>query len=394
MKKIKAAFFAEILIEDFDGASRTMFQLINRIDPARFEFLFICGTGPDRLSGFECLKIPVITLPINSSYTMALPVLVKTTIKEKLQEFMPDVIHIATPSLLGTFAVRYGQKNQLPVLTIYHTHFISYIDYYLKHTPFLINKVKQLVAESHKTFYNQCSQVYVPSESIKDELIMMGIEIERMKIWKRGMDTHLFSPKRKNTSYLRRLTGNNLPTILFASRLVWEKNLDTLFSIYDLVQQKGIPINFLIAGDGIAKASCEARMKNAVFTGKVDHQTMAVLYASAAVFVFPSVSETYGNVVLEAMASGLPCVIADGGGSKDFIEQGVNGFKCAAYDAEDYVEKIQLLLKDPLIRDQFIEKGLEHSGELDWGKLATIYFNDLQELALQSQLALAEERHD
>lgn len=388
MKKIKVAFFAEILIEDFDGASRTMFQLINRIDPARFEFLFICGTGPDRLSGFECLKIPVITLPINSSYTMALPVLVKTIIKEKLQEFLPDVIHIATPSLLGTFALRYGQKNQLPVLSIYHTHFISYIDYYLKHTPFLINKVKQMVAESHKTFYNQCSQVYVPSESINNELIMMGIEIGRMKIWKRGMDTLLFSPKRKNTSYLNDLTGNNLPTILFASRLVWEKNLETLFSIYDLIQQKGIKVNFLIAGDGIAKVSCEARMKNAVFTGKVDHHTLAVLYASATLFVFPSVSETYGNVVLEAMASGLPCVIADGGGSKDFIEQGSNGFKCAPYDPEDYVEKIQLVLKDRLIRDQFIGKGLEHCRELDWGKLANVYFNDLQELAFQSQPAL------
>lgn len=394
MKRIRVAFFAEILIEDFDGASRTMFQLINRIDPGRFEFLFICGSGPDQLAGFECLKIPAITLPLNTNYTMALPVLVKTTIKEKLQEFVPDVIHIATPSLLGSFALRYAQKNQLPVLTIYHTHFISYIDYYLKHTPFLINKVKQLVAESHKTFYNQCDRIYVPAESIKNELTMMGIELKRMTIWKRGMDTRLFSPERKDLNYLRQLTDNHLPTILFASRLVWEKNLDTLFGIYDLIQLKGIRVNFLIAGDGIAKVPCEARMKNAVFTGKVDHDTLAVLYASATVFVFPSVSETYGNVVLEAMASGLPCVIADGGGSKDFIEQGLNGFKCAPYDAEDYVEKIQLILKDPLIRDQFIAKGLQCSRALNWEQLADVYFNDLEELALQSQFALADALSD
>lgn len=388
MKTIKVAFFAEILIADFDGASRTMFQLIDRIDPNRFEFLFICGTGPDQIKGFECLKIPAIALPINTGYTMALPVLVKNEIKEKLQEFLPDVIHIATPSLLGTFALKYGQKHQLPILTIYHTHFISYIDYYLKHAPFLINKVKQMVAENHKNFYNQCHQIYVPSESIKDELTLIGIEVKRMRIWKRGMDTGLFSPLHKNMAYLKQLTGNDLPTILFASRLVWEKNLETLFAIYDLIESKDLKINFLIAGDGIARASCEARMKKAVFTGKVDHQTLAVLYASANLFLFPSVSETYGNVVIEAMASGLPCIIADGGGSKDFIDQGVNGFKCRPHDPGCYVEKIEWLLKDELLRSQFIKKGLQSSREMDWGQLATVYFDNLEEMAFQAQLEL------
>jgi len=381
MKKIRVAFFAEILIEDFDGASRTMFQLINRIDPKKYEFLFICGTGPDHILNFNCIKVPAVSLPINSNYKMALPSLAKNVIKEHIKSFKPHVIHIATPSLLGNFALKYAGKNSLPVITIYHTHFISYIDYYLKHTPFLINKVKKMIAKSHREFYNQCHKIYVPSVSIKEELQEIGIKPSLMRLWKRGIDLTLFSPEKGNADLLRTLTGNDQPTIIFASRLVWEKNLETLFSIYDLCTARKIEVNFLIAGDGTARKACEIRMKNAVFTGKVHHQELAALYASSTLFLFPSISETYGNVVTEAMASGLPCIIADGGGSKDLIEQGVNGYKCSPYDAEDYIAIIQLLLSDKHLYNHIREEGLKSSKECDWNQLAPIYFADIDQLA-------------
>lgn len=177
------------------------------------------------------------------------------------------------------------------------------------------------------------------------------------------------------------MTGNDNPTILFASRLVWEKNLETLFEIYAIMQDRQPEVNFIVAGDGVACKACEAKMPNTVFTGKVDHKTLSVLYASSTLFLFPSVSEAYGNVVLEAMASGLPCVIANGGGSKDFIEQGINGFKCEPYNAACYVERIELLLKSNSLREQFIEEGLQYSSRLSWEHLASVYFDDLAEMA-------------
>ncbi len=377
MNRIKVAFFAEILIEDFDGASRTMFQLIKRIDHKKFEFLFICGVGPDEIQGFECIKIPVIDLPINEGYTMALPIMVKKELVKKLKIFKPDVIHIATPSLLGNFSLKYAIKNNLPVLTIYHTHFISYIDYYLKHTPFLINRVKHIMAENQKEFYNKCDKIYVPSDSIKSELENIGILPFKMKIWKRGIDHELFSPQHKDLELIRKLVGNDHPNVIFVSRLVWEKNLETLFRIYDKIQASNLAINLLVAGDGGAKKACMLKMPNAVFTGKVNHPELAAIYASADVFLFPSVSESYGNVVLEAMASGLPCVIADGGGSKDLIEQGVNGFKCEPNNEEDYLEKILLILNNKELKDQFVSEGLNYTYQLSWDQLANEYFNDL-----------------
>ena len=307
MKKIKVAFFAEILIEDHDGATRTMFQLLKRIPKASFEFLFICGSGPDDVAGFECLKIPSVTLPVNTNYIMSLPLLAFPKMNDKLQEFEPDVIHIATPSPLGQYAIRYAKEHYLPVISIYHTHFISYVDYYLKHLPFLIDFVKSKMSVSMTAFYNQCDQVYIPSESIAAELAAMGIDENRMKIWKRGIDTDLFSPLKRDVSVMREITGNDHPTILFASRLVWEKNLETLFRIYDRLQISNPEYNLIVAGDGAAGRFCKTRMVKAYCIGTADHEKLSVLYASADVFVFTSVSESYGNVVPEAMASGLPC---------------------------------------------------------------------------------------
>ncbi len=136
-------------------------------------------------------------------------------------------------------------------------------------------------------------------------------------------------------------------------------------------------------GDGTARQACEERMPKAAFTGKIEHQYLSILYASADVFLFPSVSETYGNVVVEAMASGLPCVIADGGGSKDFIEQGVNGFKCSPYNAADYLEKIELILNNKILSIQLSAEGLKISRQLSWEQLVYTYFDDVSNLVIK-----------
>ena len=384
LTKIKIAFFAEILIEDFDGASRTMFQLIHRIPADRFEFLFICGVGPDTLAGFECMRIPAATIPINRTYKMAIPWFSGGRLRKKLQAFQPDIIHIATPSLLGEFALKYALEKEIPVLTIYHTHFISYVDYYLKSSPRLASFIRSLIAKSQHAFYNRCDRIYVPSAEMRSVLLSWNVEAWRLQLWQRGMDTQLFSPEKKDKAMLRALVGNDDPVILFASRLVWEKNLETLIAIYQLSQDRNLPFNFLVVGDGIALEDCKRRMPKAIFTGKVDHEQLSIFYASADVFLFPSISESYGNVVVEAMASGLPCVIADGGGSRNFIQQGQNGFLCQPNNAEDYLNHISTLIQDTRLHQQFVTEGLRYSKTLSWDDLAATYFKDLSAMASQS----------
>ena len=277
MAKIKVAFFADILIKDHDGAVRTMYQLINRIDETAFEYLFIFGKGPGMVAGFETFKVPSVIVPLNMNYAIALPWLVKHQLTERLNGFSPQVVHIATPSLLGHFGLQYASERHIPVITIYHTHFISYIDYYFKHTPFLIKAAKKILVDNHRAFYNRCDKVYVPSDSIKAELATIGITPGKMKIWKRGIDNRLFSPAKRNTKLMQQLTGNTNPVVLFASRLVWEKNLETLFEIYLGLKTSRPDINFLVVGDGSALKACRLKMKDALFTGSVDHAYLSVL---------------------------------------------------------------------------------------------------------------------
>lgn len=390
-KKIKVAFFAETLKENCDGAVRTMYQIINRIPRDQFEFLFICGDEKKVIENlaFKTIQLPAITIPFNRNYKMALPYFVNNRLYQQLDSFQPDVVHIATPSLLGRFALYYAQQRDLPVISIYHTHFLSYIEYYLKNTPILIEPVKNRMVKNYRAFYDNCDLVYVPTTEMIKDLAAVGHPTNNLKLWQRGIDKQLFNPHKKDKAYLQAYVQNNKPNILFASRLVWEKNLETLIDLYQLNEAKNRPYNILVAGDGIAKESLQSQMPNAFFFGQVEHEELAVLYASSDCFFFPSITETYGNVVVEAMASGLPCVIANGGGSKNFITQGVNGFVCTPTDAAAYFEKIDSLLYDPKLYEQVVTNGLKYTQQLNWEDLVDVYFQDLRRLTNKTQLVAA-----
>ena len=175
------------------------------------------------------------------------------------------------------------------------------------------------------------------------ELSEFGFNRGLMSIWPRGINLSLFSPDRSDKAFIQSITKNGNKNIFFASRLVWEKNLETLCNLYDLIQARDLPYNLVIAGDGLAREELKSRMPHAHLLGHVDHDELCVLYASSDYFVFTSDTETFGNVIIEAMASGLPSIIADGGGSRSLINHGVTGYKVEPTDAEAYLEKIELL---------------------------------------------------
>jgi glycosyltransferase involved in cell wall biosynthesis len=382
VKKIKIAFFAEILIEEFDGASRTMFQILHRIPKEHFDFLFICGVGPDEIMGYPVVKVPAVTIPFNSTYKMAVPALAAGRIRAQVADFQPDVVHIATPSSLGSFALKYAQNAGIPVITIYHTHFVSYIAYYLRALPFLVAPVRGILSRFQTRFYNACQKVYIPSESIAAELVQDGLHSDLITIWRRGIRADLFHPNKRDTARLRQQTNTtNEPLVLFASRLVWEKNLQALIDVYRLSQERGLTWHFVVVGDGVAADACKRAMPKATFLGTLDHHALAQVYASADVFMFPSISESYGNVVVEAMASGLPVVIADGGGSRDFINQGVNGFRCTHDAPEAYMQHIEQILTDSALHGRLSVNARQYAESFSWEALVQQYFGDVRTLA-------------
>lgn len=381
MKKIRVAFFAEILIEDFDGASRTMYQILNRIPRDDFEFMFFCGVPPDKELGFDVFQLPTITIPYNTSYEAALPFLAKKKLTQKLEAFNPDIIHFASPSPLGSFANKYGKANNIPVVSIYHTHFISYVKYYFDFAKFTIPYFQRKVKEITKRFYRDPQIVYVPTrEIIKDLKEKCELDGHNLKLWQRGINNKLFNPVKKDKAYIRELVGNDKPNILFVSRLVWEKNLQCLIDLYRKCEAEKAEVNFIVAGDGVVRKELQRKMPNAKFLGMLGHEELARVYASSDIFFFPSVTETYGNVVIEAMASGIPCVVANGGGPKSIITHGVNGMLCEADNIQEFWDTIQALLNDKERYHKMVHDGLEFTDSLSWDRLVNIYFEDLKYL--------------
>jgi len=380
MSKTRVAFFVEMMTEDLDGCIRTVHQIIQRIPEDRFEFIFITGVMPQEELDWEIKKLPSIDLLINRPYRMVWSMDYKSQIKQILDDFQPDVIHYTSPSLMASYALSYGKKHQIPVSTIYHTHFVSYTDYYLRNIPFMIPVMRKLLVAITRPIYDDCDVVFVPTQVMIDELNQYGLRTDHYVLWQRGLNHAVFHPGRRQEGYFKSLTGNDGPVIFFASRLVWEKNLETLIKVYELSEERGLGYNFVLAGTGKADEAVKARMPNAHFTGNVSHDQLATMYASADVFLFPSDTETYGNVVVEAMASGLPCVIANGGGSRSFIEHGKSGFLCSVHDAEDYLQSIQRIIDEPDLRQQFIEEGIKVAAPLSWNALAKRYFDYVEGL--------------
>lgn len=380
-KKVKVAFFTDILTRDFDGAIKTMYQLIDRIPDSDFEYLFFCGIRPKQKMQFRCVKVPTIIIPFNISYQAAIPRLRRVKLIMELIRFKPDVIHISTPSSLGFFGLKYAKRNQIPVLTIYHTHFISYMRYYFTRIPFMVKLAESIIQKRYLRFYNKCDLIYVPTKQIINELQEYGIPEKLMTLWQRGLNANFFNPGRRDEAYIRHLTGNDKPCILFASRIVREKNIETLFGVYDEIEAQQLDVNFIVAGSGVAEEEARERMPHAIFLGFLDHEALGKVYASTDVFVFTSISESYGNVVVEAMACGCVPVIAQGGGSQALVEDGKTGFLCDPNDSKAYIEKIKLLMSDKALKERIQAAGYAYTANLSWDSLTRKYFEDIKVLA-------------
>ena len=383
---IKVAFFADILSKDFDGASRTMFQIISRIDSSKFTFNYITGhdiMDSQDIPASKRYETSSVSVPFQKRYKMAIPGLENQKLKRKMKMINPDIIHIATPSLLGQWAVKYANKNGIPVITIFHTYFSSYLQYYFKNVRWLVKPIVSYLNRVQRNFYNACNVVLVPSLSMKEELINIGVDSSRITIWERGINKGLFNPQNKDVEYIQSVVGNRKKNILFVSRLVWEKNLEDLIALYKMVTEKELPYNFIVAGSGHAEKKVKKEMPSAIFTGNLTHKELSKLYASVDILFFPSISETFGNVVLEGLASGTPAIVADKGGTKDMIQDGYNGFICRNGDINEYLEKITQILEDEDSLKILSNNSFESSKKYNWDDLTIKYFDLVEQYALK-----------
>jgi glycosyltransferase involved in cell wall biosynthesis len=359
-RNLRIAYFAGTMKPEQDGVTRVLYRTIDALRLRGIESMFFSPIVPSlEQQRVPMVQVPSLVIPLYKDYRIAVPG--KRHFERRLAEFAPDVIHINSPCPLGHAAVRYGKRNGIPVVATYHTHFPRYARYYKIQTfeLFSWNYLRLL--------YNDCSVVYVPSEPVQAELRAHGFETT--EFLPHGVDTSVFSPERRSEEW-RRVHGVDGKTVLlFAGRLVWEKDLRVLADAYARIMAKRDDAVLVLAGDGPIREELAGLMPGAKFLGQLGVPDLSRAYASSDVFVFPSTTETFGNVTIEAMASGVPPVCAAEGGASGFVKPGVTGQLAAARDGADFASKIELLLDRPDLRTEMGKAALEFARGQSWEKI-------------------------
>ena len=359
-----------------DGVSLTLNRLVRHLETQDVQVRVFAPTieDPPVDHAGTLVPVPSIAAPGRAEYRVSLGI--GPSAMRQLEAFDPTLFHIATPDLLGYHALRTAGRWEVPVVASYHTHFSSYLRYYR------LGILEPVVWAYLRHFYRTCIHTYVPSTAMANILREHGIT-RGLHLWQRGVDTGRFHPGRRSETWRRDHGLDDRPVVAFVSRLVWEKGLDVFADVVRQLEAQGVVHQSLIVGDGPARDDLEARLPNTVFTGYLEGTTLATAYASSDVFLFPSDTETFGNVTLEAMASGLPTVCADAVGSRDLVVDGTTGRLCPPDDTPAFTRAVRHLLTDPDARRDMGQAALDRAQDFRWeailSRMNTYYDDALEE---------------
>ena len=285
-----------------------------------------------------------------------------------------DVAHITTPGPVGLAARYLARRHRRPIIGSFHTNLGDYARA-LGREGAVGRTVGRGLDDYMRWLYRPCDRVLVPSHETRMDLIDQGYGPQQLSVWTRGVDAQQFSPDRRSAS--RRQSwgvGDDVPVLLYAGRLSREKRLDRLVDIVAAISVRHVPYRLVIAGDGPMRRELRSRLPHAHFCGAVAHHEMGSVMASADVFVFPSDTDTFGNVVLEAQASGLPAVVSSEGGPRGAIVDGVSGFVCTDGQIRDFSHHVSQLLEDASLRRQCALEARRQAMRRDWPEtLAPLY---------------------
>ncbi|MFP8487786.1 glycosyltransferase family 4 protein [Gracilimonas sp. Q87] len=365
MKELRIALFTGNYNHIKDGVSLTLNRLVKFLEDHDIPVLVFGPTieEPDLQHNGTLIPLPSVRMPVSGRGEYRVTLGLSSESKKALEDFDPTIVHIATPDIGGLRARKWALKHDVQIVGSYHTHFTSYLKYYG------LTFIESLAWKYLSWFYNACAHVYVPSQSMIEELMPHGFETD-MRIWARGVNTELFSPDKRNERW-RKKQGfdKNDIVVTFVSRLVWEKELDTFRHSVQQLSAENKKIRAMVVGDGPAKQELQEVMPEAVYTGFLNGDELATAYASSDIFMFPSHTETFGNVTLEAMSCGLPCLVANATGSRSLVEDGVNGFLAEPQDKEDFTDKLRIITESENLRQKMGKNSRKKALNYEWDEI-------------------------
>jgi glycosyltransferase involved in cell wall biosynthesis len=348
-----------------DGPVRALNMLVGRLLERGHQALIFAPTtaNPAFAHTGELISAPSVPLPgSRSEYRFSLGI--GDAARRRLEEFSPSIIHVAAPDLLGRSALRWAQAHNVPAVASFHTRFDTYPRYYG------LGWLEPQVTAYMRRFYARCARVYAPSQSMADELAADGIGRD-IRLWTRGVDKAIFNPGRRDLAWRRSLgLADDAVVMAFVGRLVKEKGIDLFADCYARAKTKAPGLRALIVGEGPERARFQTLAPDAAFAGYLQGGDLGRAYASADLFVNPSITETFGNVTLEAMACGLPSVCAAASGSRSLISHEETGLLVPpSAGAAGYAAAIARLSANPQERIAFGDAARRKADAFDWNAI-------------------------
>jgi glycosyltransferase involved in cell wall biosynthesis len=309
----------------------------------------------------DVVSIPAIPIPGRSEYRF--PLMIPPRVKRDVKRFAPNILHIASPDILGHRAVTMAHKMDKPVVASVHTRFETYPRYYgLAFT-------EPLVEAGLRRLYRRCDAIFAPSDSMAQLLREQRMNYN-VGIWTRGIDREIFRPEARDLEWRRSLgIEDDMPVIGFIGRLVMEKGLDVFSETIERLERKGVRHKVLVVGEGPAREWFEKAMPNGIFVGFQGGKDLGRAVASMDMLFNPSVTETFGNVTLEAMASRLPVVAAIATGSQSLVTDGVTGKLVRAGNIEGFADALAYYCQNPDERQAAGKAGSEVSAHYGWDEV-------------------------
>jgi glycosyltransferase involved in cell wall biosynthesis len=313
------------------------------------------GQHPNRSVIFIEDAIPLAhTIDLhNNDNTYYIGFSLSSAVRAKIEAFEPSLVHITVPDMTCLHLIDYARRKELPLMGTYHSNIPEYLDHYPG-----LGWLKYLVEAFFRHQYNFLQSLYVPTPFIQKQLTntLKMDAITNLGVWGRGIDLDRFSPKHRSQIYRQKFgfTDDDV-VLLWVGRLVPEKRPDIFIEVIRRLHARRIPFKALVVGAGPSEDAVKA-LPNTTFAGWMNGDELATAYASSDVFLFPSAVETFGNVTLEAAASGLPIVVEEGCGGH-LVRHGLSGFACDQYDVDAFFNSVLCLVLDDERRKKMANEG-------------------------------------
>lgn len=356
---MKIAIFTDTYDPDMNGVAQTLKRFTNYLSKQDIEFKVFAPKSEGREYVADHIhRFTSLSFFLYPECRLALPNVFQ--IKSELQDFAPDLIHVATPFNIGLCGLYYAKKLDIPLVGSYHTNFDTYLQYYN------LEFLSKILWRYMNWFHSPFKKTFVPSIDTLESLKRHGFV--NMEIWSRGVDCDLYHPFYDKLAIRKSFDIRKKYILTYVGRLAPEKDVSTLMEV-----AKSIPphlndqIQWLIVGDGPLREELENEAPtNMIFTGYLKGQELAEVYSVSDLFIFPSHTETFGNVVLESLASGTPVIAANAGGVKNIIQSGVNGILCEPGQVQEFSDSITHLLQSDSLRKQMGLEGRKYANTQNW----------------------------